>query len=328
MASMMRIVMTRSLSRLGAMVIACAATCSPLSAQEWPQRAVKVLIPFGPGSSTDIAARIVADKLQTAWGKPVVVEPRPGGDAFVAINAFVSADDHTLLLAPSSAFVTHPYRYAKVSYDRERDLIPVAQMSAAIAGLAVPAVSGMASLKDFIDGARANPGKLNVAAAPSASEMMVDVFLKEQNLEVAKVPYRDIVQGVTDLTTNRIQGMFAAVTIFQAGVEGKTLRVISVTGKSQTAVAPGVATAEEQGHPRLGIEGVIGVFAHRTMAPEARAKLAADFLKVVTEPDVTGRLTSIGQVSAPGDAAAFAASIARQQADFEAINKIVPVPLK
>lgn len=328
MASVMDIFAVRSILRLGAMVIAGTAAFTPLSAQDWPQRTVKVLIPFGPGSSTDIAARIVSDKLQAAWGKPVVVEPRPGGDAFVAINALVSADDHTLLLAPSSAFVAHPYRYAKVSYDRERDLIPVAQMSAAIAGLAVPAASGMTSLKDFIDGARANPGTLNVAAAPSTSEMMVDVFLKEQNLQVAKVPYRDIVQGVTDLTTSRIQGMFAAVTIFQAGVEAKTLRVISVTGKNRTPVAPGVATAEEQGHPKFGIEGIIGVFAQRSMAAEARAKLAKDFLKVVTEPDVTGRLTSIGQVSAPGDAAVFAASIARQQAEFEAINKIVPVPLK
>lgn len=316
------------LMRFGAAVMAAAAMCGPASAQEWPQRNVKLLIPFGPGSSTDIAARIVSDKLQAAWGKPVVVESRPGGDSFVAINAFVGADDHTVLFAPSSTFVAHPYRYATLSYVRERDLIPVAQMSAAIAGLAVPAVSGMTSLKDFIDGARASPGKLNIAAAPSTSEMMVDVFLKEQNLQVSKVPYRDIVQGVTDLTTNRIQGMFAAVTIFQAGVEAKSLRVISVTGKSRTPVAPGVATAEEQGHPRLGIEGTIGIFAHRTMTAEARAKLAKEFLKVVTGPDVTGRLSSIGQVSAPGDAVVFTASIARQQADFEAINKIVPVPLK
>jgi tripartite-type tricarboxylate transporter receptor subunit TctC len=314
---------------IGALLILAAVTAQPAAAQGWPQRPVKLIIPFGAGSSTDVAGRLIADKLQAAWGKPVVIEPRPGGDALVAINAFTSAnDDHTLLLIPSSAFVAHPFRYKSLPYDRERDLVPVAQISVAVAGMAVPAASGVKTLKDFIDGARENPGKFNVAAAPSTSEMMVDVFVKEQGLSVTKVPYRDPVQAVIDLTTGRLNAMFAAVSIFQAGVNAGTLRLVSVTGRERTPIAPDVATAEEQGYPRLGIEGVIGLFAPRSMPADVRDRLTADVLKAATDKDVTTRLTAIGQVSAPGDAAALAASIARQQADFEAISKVVPVELK
>ncbi len=312
-----------------AMLVCGSVAAQPAAAQDWPQNAVKLIIPFGAGSSVGTAGRLVADKLQAIWGKPVIVEPRPGGDAFVAISALATANDgHTLLLMPSSAFVAHPYRYKTLPYDRERDLVPVAQMSVAVAGLAVPAASGMKTLKDFAERARANPGKLNVAAAPSTSEMMLDVFIKQQGLNVTKVPYRDPVQGVADLLAGRLDAMLAAITIFQSGIDAGTLRLLSVTGQKRTSTNPDVATADEQGHPQLGIEGVIGVFAPPSMPANVRARLAADFLKAATDKDVVGRLAAIGQVSAPGDAAALSQSIARQQAEFEAMAKIAPVDLK
>lgn len=311
-------------------LIACAILASATSyahraaAQEWPSRTVKFIVPFGPGSSADTSARIVGEKLQQMWGKAVVVEPRPGGDAMIAINAFVGAnDDHTFFFGPSSSFVAHKHRYAKISYDRERDMIPVAQMSATTVGMAVPAASDMKTLKDFVDQARANPGKLNVAAAPGTTEMMLDVFIKEQKLDVVKVPYRDIVQGANDVSIGRLQALFAAITIFQAGVQGNTIRLISVSGPKQTAAAPGVATAHEQGFPRLGLEGLMGLFAPKALSDDARRKLAADYLKVVNEPDIIKRLGAIGQVHAPGDTATFAASIAKQQSDIDEIAGLI-----
>ncbi len=94
-------------------------------AQQWPQRPVKFITSFGPGSSADTSARIVAERLQAVWKQSIVVEPRPGGDAMMAINAFISAnDDHTFFFGPSSSFVAHPHRYAKLSYDRARDILP------------------------------------------------------------------------------------------------------------------------------------------------------------------------------------------------------------
>ena len=96
------------------------------SAQTYPQRTVKFILPFGPAAGVDITARLLGEKLAARWGKPVVIENRPGGDGLVAINAFASAnDDHTLLFVPASTFTAHPYAHEKLPYDAERDLLPI-----------------------------------------------------------------------------------------------------------------------------------------------------------------------------------------------------------
>ena len=110
------------------------------SAQTYPQRAVKFILPFGPGSGVDITARLLGDKLSARWGKPVVIENRPGGDGLVSINAFISAnDDHTLLFVPASTFTAHPYTTDKVPYDAERDLLPIANVTVIVIALSAPA---------------------------------------------------------------------------------------------------------------------------------------------------------------------------------------------
>src|SRR5450432_1404951 len=102
---------------------------APSAAQAWPQRPVRFIVPLGPGSGADIAARLLADRLPARWGKPVVVENRPGADGLVAIQAFVNAaDDHTLLYTPSGSFTVHPLQYEKLPYVPE-DLVPIARVS-------------------------------------------------------------------------------------------------------------------------------------------------------------------------------------------------------
>ena len=131
--------MVRFLIAFAAAFIAGACAVAPASAQTYPQRAVKFILPFGPAAGVDITARLLADKLSTRWGKPVVVENRPGGDGLVAINAFTSAnDDHTLLFVPASTYTAHPYTKDKVPYDAERDLLPIVNVTIIVIALSVP----------------------------------------------------------------------------------------------------------------------------------------------------------------------------------------------
>src|SRR6267143_3999563 len=119
--------------------LALAGAPSRAQAQAWPQRAVKFIVPFGPGAGADIGARLLAERLQARWGKPVVIENRPGGDSLVAIQAFLSADDdHTLLFGPSGNFTVHPFQYAKLPY-QAGDLVPIARVSNTILAVGVPA---------------------------------------------------------------------------------------------------------------------------------------------------------------------------------------------
>src|SRR5437763_9168392 len=123
---------------------------TPTSAQSWPTRSVKFIVPLGPGSGVDIGSRLIADKLSQKWGKPVVVENKPGGDAIVAISAFTQAnDDHVLLMAPTSTFTAHPFLHEKLAYD-VKELVPIARVSNTIIAAGVPAALGINSLDELI----------------------------------------------------------------------------------------------------------------------------------------------------------------------------------
>jgi len=144
---------------------------APGQAQSWPQRAVKFVVPLGPGSGVDIGARLFADRLSARWGQPMVIENRPGGDGMVAINAFLGAsDDHTLLFAPTSSFTAHPFLYDQLNYDA-RDFVPIARVSNTLIAMAVPASLNVASMNDLAALIRAHPGKLNWAGITGAVDL-------------------------------------------------------------------------------------------------------------------------------------------------------------
>src|SRR5215469_10684202 len=189
--------MIAKMLRCAAQAVALAWSVSPSSAQApaWPQRPVRFIVTLGPGSGVDIGARLLADRLPARWGKPVVIENRPGADGLVAIQAFVTAaDDHTLLFTPAGNFTVHPLQYAKLPYVPE-DLAPIARVSNTILAVGVPTSLKIDTLADFVKYARANASKVNAAVVSGITEFTFDYFVKTAGLDIAKVPYRDIVQG-------------------------------------------------------------------------------------------------------------------------------------
>jgi tripartite-type tricarboxylate transporter receptor subunit TctC len=174
-----------------ALTAALPQTAPPSQAQmqTWPQRTVKFIVPLGPGSGVDTTARLLANQLSARWGKPVVVENRPGGDGFVAIGAFVGArDDHTFLFAPTSAFTAHPFLHDKLPYD-PRDLVPIARVTSTLAGVGVTASLKVGSLAELVALARAEPGKLNWAGITGALDLAFAGFLNSASLNINKIPY-------------------------------------------------------------------------------------------------------------------------------------------
>ena len=166
-----------------------------LAQQTYPTRTVRLILPFGAASATDITARLLADRLSTRWGKPVVVENRPGGDGLVALNAFLGAhDDHTLFFGPASTFLVHLYDEDKPPYD-PRDVMPIAQIYVTVLAISVPTSLNIGTMDELIALARAQPGKLNAAAATGNSDFLIFGFIKSMGLQIAKVPYRDIMQA-------------------------------------------------------------------------------------------------------------------------------------
>jgi tripartite-type tricarboxylate transporter receptor subunit TctC len=288
-------------------------------AQTWPQRSVRFIVSLGPGSGADIGARLLADRLTSVWGQPVVVENRPGGDAVVAINAFISAnDDHTLLFTPTSSFTAHPYQHDKLPYD-PRELSPVARVSITLVGLAVPGSSKIASVAELIDTIRKEPGKLNYATATGMTDVIYEGYFKSAGLQITRVPYRDVVAPLTDLGENRIQAYVGALAILQPHIQAGRAKLIAVTNAQRAPTLPDMPTVAEAGFPALTFDGLIGLFGPRSMASAARERIAADIRKVVAEPTIKDRLTATAQVVIPGTAAEFGSSIEEQRAKLAAV---------
>ena len=304
------------------LLLAGAATSSQAQqAPAWPQRPVKFIVPFGPGAGADIGARLIQEKLSQRWGKPVVIENRPGADSIVAIQALISAnDDHTFMFGPSGNFIVHPYQYQKLPYD-PNDIVPIARYSATILSLGVPAALNINSLAEFVKHAQAEAGKLNSAAVPGITELAFDYFAKKSNLTFAKVPYRDIVQAVNDLAENRLQVYTSSYAIQRPHREGNRVKVLAQMGAKRAPSLSDLPTAVEQGFPALEMEGLVGLFGTKAVSPELREKIGADIVAVSNDKEVEDRLNATAQSPARSGAKEFTDHIDRQKAQIAIIVK-------
>lgn len=319
------------MSRLVLLVaIALVAISNAASAEPYPNRTVRFILPFGAASGTDLVARLIGDKLAARWGKPVVIENRPGADGLVAINAFLSAnDDHTLLWVPVGTFAVHPYDKDKLPYDAEQDLLPIANATALSLSLAAPAAMNAGSFKEFFELVRANPGKFNAAAASGLADFLMMGFLKSNNLDMAKVPYRDIMQGPNDLAENRIQLLSSSLAIVTPLMHAGKVKVLAVTGRQRAPNAPDVPTVREAGYPDMEMDSPGGPFGPRGMPLATREQIAADIRAVVAaNPDLAKPLIATGQVFDVKGPTEAAASIKELNDKLAAIAKLTGMQRK
>jgi tripartite-type tricarboxylate transporter receptor subunit TctC len=263
----------------------------------------------------------MAERMQTRWGKPVVVENRPGGDGLVAMAAFASAnDDHVLLFSPTGSFTTHPFQHAKLPYDQDRDILPIARFSTTIVSVGATAAK-FATLKDFVTRAKAEPGKLNVAIAAGITELAFDGFAHAEGLSVTKVPYRDIVQAATDVAEGRLDLMMSAYAVQRPLAETGRLKVLAVTSKQRVGLVPEIPSSPEAGFPSLHLDGLVALFGPRTLGPDTRQQIADAFLAEAKAPDIATRLGASGQVLNLGGPAELTAALKAQVEQVAAIAK-------
>jgi len=321
-----------NVTKLAAVVIAVLgivfgwATVAP--AQTWPQRPVRFIIPFGPGAGADIGARLIQESLQKRWGKPVVIENRPGGDSMVAIQAFLSAnDDHTFLWAPAGNFTVHPILYQKLPYD-PADIVPIVRYSNTILAVGVPASMKINTLKELVERVRAAPGTFNQTAVPGITDFAFDYLAKTEGLVLTKVPYRDTVQAATDLGEARIQIYASSYAILRPQTEAGRIKVLAVMGRERAPSLPALPSAAEAGYPALEMEGLVGLFGIKEISAELREKIAADVIAAARDPAVIARLNATAQTPNLGGPKEFAASIAHQRARIAIIAKAVGIPPK
>jgi tripartite-type tricarboxylate transporter receptor subunit TctC len=253
----------------------------------------------------------------------VVVENRPGGDSMVSINAFIGAnDDHVLLWMPVGNFAVHPFDHEKLSYDADRDLLPIVNVTTLPLAASTSATLNIGSLRDFVGLVRSQPGKFNAAAASGAADFLMAGLIQSNGLQMAKVPYRDIMQGPPDLAEGRIQLLMSSFTIVQPLMTAGRIKVLAVTGSKRSPNAPGVATMAEAGFPALEFDSLGGLFGPRGMPLATRERIADDVRAIVAgDPSIAARLLATSQVVNVLGPAEFAAGIKSMQDKFASIAK-------
>ena len=284
--------------------LAAAIFAGPLAhaqtSDQWPQRPVRFIIPLGPGSGVDITARLLADKLAAKWGQPVVVENRPGGDAFLAITAVLNArDDHVLLFAPASTFTAHSLLHDKLPYD-PKGLTPIARVTNTLIALGVPADLNVSTVKELAARIKAEPGKLNYASVTGANDLLFAAWLKIENLDMAKVPYKDAVQAINDLAEGRIHAFVGAYAIMRPRVQAGKVKVIALTNRQHAKALDDIPTASEAGYKSLEFDGLVGLFGPRDFPKAVGDRIATDIREIVADPQIEIKADSHRASGQPG----------------------------
>jgi tripartite-type tricarboxylate transporter receptor subunit TctC len=262
-------------------------------AQSWPQKPVRFIVPFPPGGATDISARLLGEKLTQIWGQSVVIENRggAGGGVGAAEAARAAPDGYTLFFPSGSVVTANQHVYARLAYNPEKDFIPVTKVVSGPQVLTVPANSPFKTVKELIDHARANPGKLTFghAGIGSQTHLAAENFVWQAKMDAVAVPYKGEGPGLAALVGGETSFFVGNVAASIGHITGGRLRALGVTSKSEAAQLPGVPPIAKT-VPGFENTGWFGIVAPAGTPKEIVQKVYRDTRKALEASDLRGRL--------------------------------------
>ena len=288
----------------------------------WPQKTVRFIIPLPPGSGTDLAGRLVAERLTERWGQPVVVENRQGADGIPAVSSFLSArDNHTFLLSFAGVITFNALLHERLPYDPATDLVPIAPVIDNFLGVSATALLKVNSLAELVQAARAQPGKLNWAATPGLPYYVLLALQKSAGIDMVQVSYRDFAPAYHDLNQGRLHVAATGVPTLAPHHQAGTAKLLFVTNRDRSPQTPDVPTAAEAGYGELTFEGTVGLYGWRDMPASLKERIATDLNAITADPAFRARAIAVGTAPRGGTPAAFAAAIEEQRAKIAAIHQ-------
>ena len=299
-----------------AMLAAALALLAPTMARaEYPERQVTMLVCFGAGGGTDIAARVVSEPLAKALGKPVVVENRAGAGGNLGIQAAARAapDGYTLLVC-SSAFVVNPSLYVNANYDPIKDFSPVIVLGGSPNVYTVKADSKFKTLADFTAAVKANPGKTNwTSPGVGTTPYLAGEILKMRaGLDMTHIPYKAVPAAVTAVLSGDAAMMTANYGSLAGQIDSGLLRPLAQTGKTRWPEMPNVPTLDELGIKNAETDTIFGVWVPAGTPQPIIDRLAKEIAKILKQPDIVERYRKVGAPVIAEGPEAFKARIARE----------------
>ena len=295
---------------------AIATNSLPAAAQgAYPDKPVKIIIGFGPGSGTDILARMIAEELRLALGQPFVVDNRPGASAQIAASAAAKSppDGYTLFLTSNSSHSVNPHMFKKLPYDPIADFTPIGGIAYFPFILAVNASVPAKTPQEFVAYARANKGKLNYAYGTPTVQIPAEALNRLEKLEATGVPYKSSPGAMTDVIGGQAQFLVVDLASARPHLQSGRLRALAVTTSKRTVLAPDLPTIEETlGLRNFDLAAWTGLFGPARLPREITEKLSVTLQQILAKPDVRERILASGAEPTPSDIATFTALVKRQ----------------
>ena len=303
------------------LVLAFAAQC--VWAQQYPARAIKIVVAFPAGGGSDLAARVVGHRLSESLGQPVIVENRVGANGNIGAEAVARAapDGYTLVMGSNANITTNPHLMA-LGYDPMKDLAPVAMLTVNPLLLFVnPSVVPVASFQEFLAYVKAHQGKVNYASAGNGSpaHLSGELLKMVAGIEMVHVPYKGGPPGVNDVLGGRVGVMLAAAPTVLAHIRSGKLRGIATTGAQRTAFAPEIPTIAESGFPDFNVVIWNALFAPGATPPPILAKLHGEIDRVLAQPDTRELLLKQGAEPAPMELTALQQLLKNEYARWDKV---------
>ena len=281
---------------LAGLLVLCATALA--SAQDYPVKPIRLIVPFPPGGGNDTVARAIAQQMSPALGQPVVIDNRPGAGGSVGADAVAKApaDGYTLFLAGVGSHAVNPNLHSKLPYDAIRDFAPITLVASAPSVLVVNAGVPARSIAELTAYARANPGKLNYASNGngSAAQLAAAMYESMAGVRMVHVPYKGIAPALQDLLGGEVQLMFGTIVALVPHVQAGKLRALAVTSRKRSALLPDVPTLAESGLPDYQAGSWYGILAPAGTPRPIVERLHAEIVKAVRAPEVSKRLAAEG----------------------------------
>ena len=308
------------------------AAASPAVAAEpaWPERPVRLIVPYAAGGPTDVLARIVGQKLAERWGQQVVVDLRPGANSIIgsAIAARATPDGHTLLLAlPALAINQSVHR--KLPYHAEKDFVPVTLVASAGYLMLVNAASPYRSVADLLSAAKAKPGTITYGSGGIASpaHLAMELLVQQSGAAMEHVPFKGGAPALTELAGGQIQVLVNPALSSLPHVRSGRLRAIAVTGAKRSGVLPDVPTVAQSGFPAYDVTTWYGVFAPNRTDARLVARVQADIAAALGHADVRKRMAELDAEPAGSTPVEFRRFFTQEIAKWRTVVETAKVPL-
>ena len=306
-------------------LLALAAGTMVATAADYPSRPVTIVVGFPPGGASDILARIIADKLGSLLGQPVVVDNRPGAGGNVAgeVVAHAAPDGYTLLLGNNAILATNASLYSKINFDPVKDFTPISLIGTQANVLVVNNDVPAHSLAELIALAKAKPGKLNFASSGYglAAHLAGELFKAQAHIDIVHVPYKGSAPALEDVISGQDQMMFATTSGVMGFLKNGQVRALAVTTLKRTAILPDIPTMDEAGLPGFEAATWHGLVAPAGTPPDIIGTLHRAIVETLKDTGVQQKLAALGVDIAPDSPDQFAAYIKSEIPKWAAIIK-------